>query len=162
MMVTGTGIAIASATISPMESRGAHLPNDWRYWRNWASWPVASRDSPRPSATRTPGAATTSAASRMAAAPATFFIEEREGRVLPDAGGNFECDRLCRAVRVRTRFPGRHVERIAVLTERQAVLDGEVVLVELDEHGDHRDGTAHDVRLEVSEELESLLVARQL
>ena len=42
-----------------------------------------------------------------------------------------------------------------MFTKREAVLDGEVVLVELDEHGDHRDGTAHNVRLEVGEELEA-------
>ena len=29
-MVTGTGMAIASATINPIERTGAHLPNDWR------------------------------------------------------------------------------------------------------------------------------------
>ncbi len=77
--VTGTGMAIASATINPMERSGAQPPNDWRYCRSWASWPVASREMARPSVARTPGVATTSTpSSTAAAAPAILFIEEKE------------------------------------------------------------------------------------
>ena len=45
-----------------------------------------------------------------------------------------------------------------MLTEREAVLDREVVLVELDDHGNHRDDTALDMGLQVGEELPVRLV----
>src|SRR5215470_9668513 len=103
-------------------------------------------------------------ASRMPApAPVDLvWAFEDRGITLAHAGGDFGGDGfVVVARRGSALLPGGNVEIVAMLSKRQSIPHGEVVLIELKQDRDHGDLTALDVRLQVVYEAQPFTIPLQ-
>src|SRR5262245_12517310 len=112
---------------------------------------------------RTLGIPTTITVSTISAVRACrVWAFEDSDFTLAHAGGDFGGDRfVVVARRGSALLPGGNVEIVTVLSKRQSILHGEVVLIELKQDRDHGYLTALDVRLQVVYEAQPFMIPLQ-
>ncbi len=133
--VTGNGTAMVAMMMMAMETSGAQAPSARRSVWKAPNWPDASRTSARPIVWRI-GAmpARTTRGEPTAATSARAFRGYRT--LAAKAVARPPSTRPCCGRSSQLRY----VEVVAVLGERHPVAHGEIVLIELDEDAEHRDG----------------------